>query len=238
MKKGQDQVTVVDYFDSALPELTIPLDPAKSLQGNMEDYFKKHRKYLAAEREIRPRLHAAEKELEGLRAELSSIEAGTWEAPHSPAPLSRKGRGATLKEKTNMKPAQPRPGPFRRFTSADGLPIYVGRNARENELLTFAEARPDDLWLHAHGAPGSHVIVRPEKGAEPPYETVRDAATLALLYSDLKKSGKGEVVYTKRKYVRRAKGKAPGTVTVMQEKTVFITLDRSRLDRLKESTAS
>jgi predicted ribosome quality control (RQC) complex YloA/Tae2 family protein len=112
--------------------------------------------------------------------------------------------------------------------------MYVGRNARENDTLTFNEARPDDLWLHAQGAPGSHVLVRVEKGADPPPETLRDAATLALLYSDLKKSGKGEVIYTRRKYVRKVKGKNLGSVTVTQEKTIFVVLDRARLDRLKE----
>ena len=115
----------------------------------------------------------------------------------------------------------------------DGLPIYVGRNAQENELLTFGEARPDDLWLHAHGTPGSHVVLRMEKGADPPPDSIRDAATLALLYSDLKKSGKGDVLYTRKKYVRKVKAKSPGTVTVTQEKTLFVTLDRIRLDRLK-----
>lgn len=114
------------------------------------------------------------------------------------------------------------------------MPIYVGRNARENEALTFGEARPDDLWLHAHGTPGSHVVLRLEKGVDPSHETLRDAATLALLYSDLKKSGKGEVLYTRRKYVRKVKDKSPGTVTVTQEKTIFVSLDRARLDRLKE----
>jgi predicted ribosome quality control (RQC) complex YloA/Tae2 family protein len=118
--------------------------------------------------------------------------------------------------------------------SIDGLPIYVGRNARENDALTFGEARPDDLWLHAQGAPGSHVVLRLEKGADPSHETLRDAAALALLYSDLKKSGKGEVIYTRRKFVRKVKGKSPGAVTVTQEKTIFISLDRARLDRLKE----
>ena len=77
-------------------------------------------------------------------------------------------------------------------------------------------------------------MLRLEKGSDPSHETLRDAATLALLYSDLKKSGKGEVIYTRRKYVRKVKGKSPGTVTVSQEKTIFVTLDRTRLERLKE----
>ena len=77
-------------------------------------------------------------------------------------------------------------------------------------------------------------MVRLEKGTDPPAETIRDAAVLALLYSDLKKSGKGEVIYTRRKYVRKVKGHPPGTVTVTQEKAVWVTLDRIRLEALKE----
>jgi predicted ribosome quality control (RQC) complex YloA/Tae2 family protein len=233
MKKGLERVTVVDYFDPELPELSIPLDPSKGPQGNMDDYFKKHRKYLAADKEIRPRLESAERELEALSAELAAIQRGEWkpmqtESARSRRPLPRHQPSAISRQR----PA--RSGPFRRFTSADGLPIYVGRNARENDELTFAFAHSDDLWLHARGAPGSHVVVRLEKGADPPRETVRDAATLALLYSDFKKSGKGEVIYTRRKWVKKMKGQPSGTVTVTQEKSVFVQLDRARLDRLKE----
>lgn len=231
MKKGQDRVTVIDYFDPGTPELIIPLDPAKTAQGNMEDYFKKHRKYLTAEREIMPRLTETERDLAALSAERQRIEDGSWtpeQMPQTAAGRVRRQAGVRTKA------GEPRSGPFRRFLSSDGLPIYVGRNASENEHLTFAEGRPDDLWLHARGTPGSHVLVRLEKGAEPPYETLRDAATLALLYSDLKKSGKGEVIYTRRKHVRKVKGKSPGTVTVTNEKTLFVALDRPRLDRMKE----
>jgi predicted ribosome quality control (RQC) complex YloA/Tae2 family protein len=126
-----------------------------------------------------------------------------------------------------------RRGPFRRFTSTDGLPIFVGRNARENDELTFGLAKSDDLWLHARGTPGSHVVVRLGKGIDPPPETLRDAAMLALLYSDLKKSGKGEVIYTRRKWVKKAKGQAPGAVLVTQEKSLHISLDKTRLELLK-----
>lgn len=236
MKKGQDRITVVDYFDPELPELVLPLDPSKGPQGNMEDHFKKHRKYLSAEREIRPRLHQIEREVETLRSELAAVQQGAWEVA-TPASTHQNGSpvlGATgTRERMTVRGTKRRSGPFRRFTSADGLPIYVGRNARENEELTFKLARSDDLWLHAHGTPGSHVVVRLEKGSAPPTETLKDAATLALLYSDLKKSGKGEVLYTRRKWVRKVKGRSPGTVTVTQEKTLFLTLDRARLDRLK-----
>ena len=130
------------------------------------------------------------------------------------------------------------PGPFRRFISADGLPIFVGRNARENEQLTFGLARSHDLWFHARGVPGSHVVLRIEKHAAAPQESIRDAGTLALLYSHLRKSGKGEVMYAKRSDVRKIKGKSPGTVTVTQDKSLFVDLDHARLRRLKDSPGS
>mgnify|MGYP001567255443 FL=1 len=232
IRKGQTDVTVVDYFDEELPNLTIPLDQTKTPQGNMDDYFRKHRKHLAAERELHPRIGAGQKELETLQRELTAIEQGTWQPPDKPhliiraRTLSRTGGGKGRQEQ--------RQGPFRRFTSSDGLAIYVGRNARENDELTFGVAKSDDLWLHARGTPGSHVVVRLEKGTDVPPETLRDAATLALLYSDLKKSGKGDIIYTRRKWVKKAKGQAPGAVTVSQEKSVFIALDKIRLASLKE----
>ena len=71
------------------------------------------------------------------------------------------------------------------------------------------------------------------KGADPPPETLRDAATLALLYSDLKKSGKGEVIYTRRKWVKAAKGQAPGAVVVTHEQSIHIQLDSRRLDAIR-----
>jgi predicted ribosome quality control (RQC) complex YloA/Tae2 family protein len=235
IRKGQADVAVVDYFDETLPNLTIPLDQAKTPQGNMDDYFRKHRKYLTAERELRPRIAGGEKELGTLQGELTAIEQGTWQPTEKPRQIAR----TTIRQRTGEGKGRQehRQGPFRRFISSDGLAIYVGRNARENDELTFGLAKSDDLWLHARGTPGSHVVVRLEKGADPPPETIRDAATLALLYSDLKKSGKGDVIYTRRKWVKKAKGQAPGAVVVTQEKSVHVSLEKTRLDALKARSA-
>ena len=232
LKKGQDAVTVVDYFDEGLPELTIPLDPSKTPQGNMEDYFGKHRKYLTAQEHIAPRIESIQGEIRRMEQELEEIRLGRWQ-PEDPAP----SRSAARPQRRTDEAKAHRRGPFRRFTSSDGLAIYVGRNAHENDELTFGFAKSDDLWLHAHGAPGSHVVVRLERGTDPPVETLRDAATLALLYSDLKKAGKGDVIYTRRKWIRKAKGAGPGSVTVTQERSLFIRLDKARLDALKHRSA-
>jgi len=79
------------------------------------------------------------------------------------------------------------------------------------------------------------VSIEPEKKKQVPSETFKDAATLALFYSDLRKSGKGEVIYTLRNNVRKPKGAKPGSVTVTQEKTTWVYVDQKRLDRLKNS---
>jgi predicted ribosome quality control (RQC) complex YloA/Tae2 family protein len=240
--KGQRDVSVVDYFDPAMPQLLIPLDPGKSPQGNMEDYFRKHRKYLTAQREIVPRVEALRQELKTWQADLSALQQVEWQAPAAVLPHGGEHSGESPRKfrKTkatsqSTRASKSRSGPFRRFTSADGLLIYVGRNAQENEAVTFGLAHSDDVWLHARGVPGSHVVVRLERGAEIPFETLRDAATLALLYSDLKKSGKGEVIYTRRKYVRKMKRQPSGTVSVTQEKALFVQFDKTRLQRLKET---
>ncbi|GKS59137.1 hypothetical protein YTPLAS18_26640 [Nitrospira sp.] len=231
VRKGQTEASLIDYFDEALPTLSLPLDPVKSPQSNMEEYFRKYRKYLTAQSEIAPRIATAQAELIRIRQELDSIERSTWTPPHD-RPVRRANVDARSAPPSGSRHTQ-RKGPFRRFQSTDGYHIYVGCNARENEELTHRFANSDDVWLHARGVPGSHVIVRVPKGSEIPPETLRDAATLALIYSDLKKSGKGEVIYTRKKWVRKTKGHSAGTVSVTQEKSLFVQLDRARMDRLK-----
>jgi predicted ribosome quality control (RQC) complex YloA/Tae2 family protein len=232
ISKGGDQIEVTDYFDDALPRISIPLDSTKSAQSNMDDYFRKHRKYLAAAHELRPRIERAEHLVNRLYDELKDVECEAWRSSDQPS-SPRFGSPITQVPVETRRSQTDRRDRFRRFTSTDGLPIFVGRNARENDDLTFGLAKSEDLWLHARGTPGSHVVVRLNKGTDPPPETLRDAAMLALLYSDLKKSGKGEVIYTRRKWVKKAKGQAPGAVLVTQEKSLNISLDKNRLAGLK-----
>jgi predicted ribosome quality control (RQC) complex YloA/Tae2 family protein len=231
IKKGMDQIELVDYYDDAMPGVTIPLDSTKSAQGNMDDYFRKYRKYLAAKRDLAPRIVQAERGVEKLLEEVTAINEGLW-TPPKPVP-SGTGPAVRQTSRKSLDTNEQRRGPFRRFVSTDGILIFVGRNARENDELTFGLAKNDDLWLHARGTPGSHVVVRLEKGTDPPPETLKDAATLALLYSDLKRSGKGDVIYTKRKWVKKAKGQAPGAVLATREKSLHMKLDKQRLEALK-----
>ena len=235
--KGQESVTVLDYYDPSFPELTLPLDSSKDPVWNMEDYFKKHHKFLSAEKHLRPRLDTAEKESARLQEEFKQLESGVALPSEDVPPMSqeKRKRGPMSVDKTT-KPQPARAAGYRQYVSTDGLPLLVGKTAKDNDVLTFKVAGPDDLWLHARGTPGSHVVIRLEKGADPPHETLKDAATLALWFSDLRKSGKGEAIFTRRKFVKKAKGQKAGSVTVSREKSIWIEVREERLEQLKSRT--
>jgi predicted ribosome quality control (RQC) complex YloA/Tae2 family protein len=235
IKKGQETIAIVDYYDPALPTLTLPLDPAKDAVWNMEDYFRKYHKFIGAQEHLQPRVDQAQQEVARLEANLAQLEQGIVDPDFSPKP--RKTPGSSVTSGTRISKSRPAPAQgYRTYTSADGLSILVGKTAKDNDHLTLKVANPDDLWLHARGTPGSHVVVRLEKGATVPPETLKDAATLTLWFSDLRKSGKGEVIYTLRKFVRKGKGFKPGSVTVEREKSLWIELKEDRLNRLKGGT--
>lgn len=122
----------------------------------------------------------------------------------------------------------------RRFTALGGLEIRVGKGARENDRLTLSGARGHDLWLHARGTPGAHVILRLAKGQAPPTEALLDAAHLAAHYSSARGAGKVEVTYTEARNVRKAKGAPAGQVTVASERTMLLRVEPERLVRLLE----
>ena len=109
----------------------------------------------------------------------------------------------------------------RRYVSASGLEILVGRNARQNEIVTFKMARSGDLWLHARGVPGSHVVVR-TLGQEVDEETVRAGAQLAAFYSKLRGEHAAEVIVTQRRDVSRLRGGRRGQVRVHGDTTVVV----------------
>ena len=234
LQKGQETVTLTDYFDPALPTLTLPLDPAKDPVRNMEDYFRKHHKHLGAQEHLLPRIEAQQQKIAKFEEQLTQIEQGVID-PAFPTKTPKKNQPPPTPRPSKIRPA-PAQG-YRTYTSADGIAILVGKTAKDNDHLTFKVGKPDDLWLHARGTPGSHVIVRLEKGQTVPHETLKDAATLTLWFSDLRKSGKGEVIYTLRKFVKKAKGQKPGAVHVTRDKSLWIECKDERLARLKGSSS-
>ncbi|MBI3989863.1 MAG: NFACT family protein [candidate division NC10 bacterium] len=228
--KGMTEVELSDY--SGKP-LTIPLDPALSVKANAEAYFRLHRKAKRGMEVVKRRLTEAEKalgRLEGLKEQVPAVKDReallALERELPPRPSARPRGEALQKEKGE--------GPLpRQFVSSDGLTILVGRSGSGNEYLTWKLAKPHDLWLHAQGFPGSHVLVRlPGKDAPLPQRTLREAAALAAYYSQVRGQGKVEVAYTFRKYLKKPKGAKPGTVLLTHEKAILVSPDPQLVRKL------
>jgi len=145
-----------------------------------------------------------------LPARISELEARAAREPALDAPADR--------DRTWVEPRQP----YKRFTSRGGLEIRVGRSAKDNDALTFHASSPDDVWMHARGASGSHVVLRWTRDEAPPAADLEEAALLAAWHSGARGSTVVPVDWTRRRYVRKPRGAAPGSVVVARAKTVMV----------------
>lgn len=207
---GADRVTLEGWGGESV-ELT--LDPKLDASGNAQRRYEQ-----AKRREARAR--RAREQLPELEEALSAAEAALEELPElGSAELARRARAAEeAARKERSRAAQP----GIRFRGPHGFEVVVGRNSRENDVVTFRVARSRDLWFHAQGYRGSHVIVR-SGGKEVPFDTVLFAARLAAGYSEAFRSDNVAVDYTERKNVWKVKGGPPGAVNFTQHRTVYVT---------------
>ena len=220
IQKGQTLLQAEDFYDPDMKVIDIPLSPILSPQQNAGKFYKDYTRMKNAEKELTHQLELGEQELQYLESVLEELErAGTdAELEEIRAELSEGGyvRGDTGKKRMKQKKTQPM-----RFESTDGYPIYVGRNNRQNDELTFKLARKDDLWLHAQKVHGSHVIISCG-GTTPPDDTVTQAAQLAAFYSEHKGGQNLPVDVTPVKQVKKAPGNKPGMVIYHTYKTVIV----------------
>lgn len=211
---------VVDLGDDTL---RIALDPTKSPVEQAERMFKRAGRMERAERFI-PTRRAKLYEDRAFLAQLSADLAMAENQPEIATVGEELAKSGLLPARQKSRPpAQRAPvsGQPRRFLSPQGFEIVVGRNARQNEQVTFEIAGNADLWLHMRDQPGSHVVVR--SGGQPvSEETLRMAAQLAAYFSSARGERAAVVAYTPRRNVTRAGGGRPGQVYVRTEKTITV----------------
>lgn len=212
---GRESVALPDIVAGTGEPVEIPLDPALSAIENAERYYDKARRTRRAREEAEARWADVQAEAEAsgdLLARLRATDSLTdlralldAEADALARFVGQKGEGGAAE-------------PFRRVPLPGGYEALVGKNARGNAHLTTRVASPHDLWLHARGVPGSHVVVkRPGRSTEVPREAVWAAARVAAHFSTAKTQSVVPVTVTERKYVRPVKGGPPGLVRVERE---------------------
>ena len=216
---GADRVTLVDFSGEPV---TIRLDPARNASANAKAYFDRARK-----REGRARqAEAREPELRSREAELVALLDSLGELGDED--LQRLEERFLPQER-----GQVRRGPGARYEGPHGLTVLVGRNARENDEITFKVARSRDVWLHVQGYHGSHVIIQ-AGNREVPFDAILFAAQLAAAYSKAADSENVPVDYTLRKNVWKVKGQAAGAVNFTRHKTVYVNPSRHPATTVQE----
>ena len=216
--------TFCDATPAETPKLRIELNPRLSPAENAARYLKSAAKLRRSLDVLPQRLKSLEEDERQLLDTLASLEEGHKELDDMPraqvvtAPQSERKRGSRSPASERTPVARPR-----RYRTRSGWIVWAGRNNKENDLLTHHLAAPDDIWFHASGYAGSHVVLRREgRGDEPSRETLVDAASVAAYWSRGRTAKKVPVVYTLVKHVSKPKGSPPGLALPRRAKSLIV----------------
>jgi predicted ribosome quality control (RQC) complex YloA/Tae2 family protein len=210
-------------------EISIALDPQLTMAENAQRYFRDYHKAQAAGAELPERVAATEQELAYLDEmseminqaqgyediNLTARELADLDKPPAPPKPTRQKQKAKLALPPGL-------GKLLRLTSPDGMEVYVGKSMRQNEYLSFKVAAPDDIWLHARGVPGAHVIIKMQGIPQPPPRTLLFAAGLAAGRSQARHDTAAEVMYTRARHLRKPPGAPPGTLLYSHEQSIRV----------------
>ncbi len=169
VERGASEARVVDWYADGQPETTVPLREDVSPQENMERYFRLARRLGKAGEKVAERREELLSRKPRLAALLERIVSAADEHALDEASREAVARGFSVpgeatREDARRKPAVAERRPYRRYVSATGRAVLVGRGGADNDELTFKVARGNDVWLHVRGHPGAHVVIPMSKG--------------------------------------------------------------------------
>lgn len=225
--KGARTVTLTDYISNE--PIEIPLDASKTVLENSRDYFKQYKKSKAAIPHIKKQQRSAERDIAYFSLLASQLDCATTlqDVEEIREELEQQGF-MKRRKRPNQKRRKAR---YAIFEDAKGIKILVGKNNRQNTIVTHQEAEANDVWFHVQNAPGSHVVVKhPFPLSE---TTIRTAAMLAAYFSSMRHSTSVAVDYTEAKRVKKIPGKREGFVRYTHQKTIYIDPDETFIKALK-----
>ena len=212
-----ERVSLYDFYRNQ--PITLKLKPDLSPQKNAENYYRKAKNEAIETQYLNDQLAAREAQLKALGqrgTDLAAIQTlkelrqyvkqRNLPGDHSPGPTTRDGA----------------PTPLFKEVTFETFRILIGRNARNNDLLTQKYAYKDDLWLHARDVAGSHVLIKYQAGKPFPRRVIERAAELAAWYSKRRTDSLCPVIATPKKFVRKPKGFAEGQVIVEKEDVLLV----------------
>ena len=218
--KGQTQLEAEDFYDEEMKTVSIPISPILSPQQNAAKFYKDYTRMKNAEKELTKQIELGQSELQYLESVLDELSRAQTDQELEEIRQELHAGGYVRLDSAKKRMKQSKLS-YLRLESTDGYPIYVGRNNRQNDELTFKSARKDDLWLHAQKVHGSHVIIVCN-GIKPPDDTITQAAQLAAYYSEAGGGQNIPVDVTPVKQVKKLPGAKPGMVIYHTYNTVIV----------------
>lgn len=228
--KGASNIELDDIYSTS-PEpkkLKISLNPELSAVDNAQNYYHKYNKYKRAQSSLTEQITMCVNSSSYLEGILVSIDAATTLSDVADIKQELAAYGL-IKLSSKKKPAIKASAPIK--ISFNEYTIYVGKNNRQNDLLTFKIASPNDLWFHTKDIPGSHVILQ---SSTPTPEAIYAAAQLAANFSKAKDSTKVPVDYTQRRCVKKPAHAKPGFVIYEHQNTIYVSPDEIFINKLLE----
>lgn len=225
IKYGMKKVTVFDFYNNQ--EITINLDPLLSPNDNLNFYYNKYNKGKRTISALNIRFSDIQDEIKYFEEIKMFIEKendfiGIEEIENE---LNLSDNGNKIKNKIKLNKTKKR-----ELLSFDykGFQIFVGRNNKENEEISFSKGQPNDIWMHIKDIPGSHVLIL-RNNQELPEDVLIYAANLACEYSKAKKGDKVTVDYCERKFVKKIKNSKPGNVTYTNFHSLLVNVTEKSL---------
>ncbi|WP_026995926.1 NFACT RNA binding domain-containing protein [Flectobacillus major] len=194
--------------------LKVRLKPDLSPQKNAENYYRKSKNEKIEIQKLMENIEAKEETLQEFQQHIAKIE------QIETLREFRKYIKNNVLEQTDKQALTVQD--LFKYVNFQGWEILIGKNARNNDLLTQRYARKEDLWLHARDVSGSHVVIRRQAGKKFPVSVIEKAAALAAYYSKRKNDSLCPVIVTPKKYVRKTKDLIEGQVIVDKEEVVLI----------------
>ncbi|GAB3559048.1 NFACT RNA binding domain-containing protein [Spirosoma fluminis] len=213
--KSPERLTLFDFYRDE--PITLKLKPDLSPQKNAENFYRKAKNEKLEEEHLTNQVALREAEITRLAQHKTEIE-----AIQTLKELRRYVKQqALVGERDSLLTGESTNELFKEVT-VDQFRILIGRNAKNNDLLTQKYAYKDDLWLHARDVAGSHVIIKYQAGKPFPKNVIERAAELAAWYSKRRTDSLCPVTVTPKKFVRKPKGLAEGQVIVEKEDVVMV----------------
>lgn len=224
LKKGEQEALLTDFYTGK--EVAVPLEPRYTPIENAQRYFKIYNKSKRAITHLEELMKANRAEINYLESVLVAIEQAEDPADVDEVIYELEKGGYLKAHQGKQTKKQVVKGEPRRFLSSNGLEILVGRNNRQNDILTLKQSDRHDLWLHTKDIPGTHVIVRLPAALKDiddiPDATLEEAASLAAYFSKASEAEKVPVDYTFRSNVRKPAGAKPGMVIYDNYWTILV----------------